>query len=95
MLGVHARAKFRLHAARAEMLDVFLHDAGVHHDLQPRLAGGFGRFVIDHPFLHPYKAGADGNRAADDLGNKFRPPENVDRIDGERNVLEPGICLFA
>lgn len=65
--------------------------AAVHDDEQARLSSALRRSLIDHAVLQPDRAGSCSNRLVDDAPRKLRSPEDVDDLDGRRDLGERAV----
>src|SRR5690349_14732972 len=54
--------------------------AAVHDHLEPRRPRSLGGVLVDHPELHPHRAGADGDRLVDMGAGGVGAAEDVDHV---------------
>ena len=94
--GSSARDRDRSARSEAGPLDG---RAAVHDHVEPGGGGPLGRGLVDHPELHPHRAGAHRDRLVGHRAGQRRAAEHVDHVDrltdvGERRHhrgVEPGV----
>ena len=71
------------------------HHAVVHDHVQPRRAGPRRRGLVDDAVLEPDGTGLDGDGVVHDRAHELRPSEDLDHVDGLRDVTQARIGALA
>ena len=74
---------------------MLLQNAAVHDHENPRFAGFFRGFFVDHFFLHPDGRNFQLDGLIDDLFDEFRTPEDIHDVDLLRDIQQGSIGFLA
>ena len=70
---------------------MFLQNAEVHHNREPRITRFLRGDFMDYALLQPYRGNIQAYGFVDDLRHELRPAENVDEIDLLRNFSKTAV----